>query len=186
MPKKIQSFFTDGLAVCFLTLRFLRALRASALNLIAQYHSTHIHPHPPKTSLFISAPVPAILPPMPRALTKLLLIASLFFGTGALGHTRIDQAEQHADIAPSKHPFFAPLHHTFVPAGELSEGSPLSLSNGTRATALGLRRRAANAGMTTYNFEVEDFHTYFVGRDILQRFAKDLIEGKIPGALLKQ
>jgi len=64
-----------------------------------------------------------------------------------------------------QHPFWVNGRSAFVPMGELEAGQMLYLENGGAATITGASRERAPPGetFTTYNFEVEDFHTYFVG-----------------------
>ena len=66
------------------------------------------------------------------------------------------------------HPFWvtSTRHPGFVSAEKLSEGDELLLSGGRRAVITSTYSEPApSAGVSiTYNFEVDDFHTYFVGR----------------------
>jgi len=69
--------------------------------------------------------------------------------------------------ASSPHPFFV-LNRPqpgFVPAGELQPGDIFSLADSGTATLTANRIEHAAPGQTfiTYNFEVADYHTYFVG-----------------------
>ena len=70
-------------------------------------------------------------------------------------------------VCTPQHPFFVGASGAgrFVPAGELREGDVLCLADGRSAVITAIRGEEAPRGeaWTTYNFEVEDFHTYFVG-----------------------
>ncbi len=64
------------------------------------------------------------------------------------------------------HPFYLVGADEFVSMADLQPGALLLLADGRGlARVLGLRPSRAPPGerFTTYNFEVEDFHTYFVG-----------------------
>ena len=63
------------------------------------------------------------------------------------------------------HPFFESRRCGFVPASELRQGDELARPEGRTATVRSIRveRAAPGERFTTYNFEVEDFHTYFAG-----------------------
>jgi hypothetical protein len=69
-------------------------------------------------------------------------------------------------VCTGEHPFFVAQRRAFVPAKELAPGDHLFLVNGTHAVVRAIEQVHAAAGetFTTYNFEVEDFHTYFVGK----------------------
>lgn len=64
-----------------------------------------------------------------------------------------------------EHPFWLPEEGVFVELREIEAGDVLYLANGASATVRENKRERAPPGesFTTYNFEVEDFHTYFVG-----------------------
>ena len=64
-----------------------------------------------------------------------------------------------------EHPFYVVGKGHFVEAKQLVVGDALSLADGTSVFVTGLTMEEAPAGatFTTYNFEVQDFHTYFVG-----------------------
>ena len=59
----------------------------------------------------------------------------------------------------SEHPFYV-VGRGFVKAGELGIGSSIVTRAGP---SLALRAATAGAAQTVYNFEVADYHTYFVG-----------------------
>lgn len=64
-----------------------------------------------------------------------------------------------------EHPFWVEELQEFVPMGELLPGNSIRLINGTSCSILtsSTLRGPPGPGYTTYNFEVESFHTYFVG-----------------------
>ncbi len=64
------------------------------------------------------------------------------------------------------HPFYSIRHGGFVEAGELQIGDELSLADSRTAHVTAIRDESALPGQTftTYNFAVEEHHTYFVGR----------------------
>ena len=70
-------------------------------------------------------------------------------------------------VCTGVHPFYVVNRHEFVPAEELVVGDELSLADGTWTFVTGLTVEQAPAGRTytTYNFEVQDYHTYFVGAE---------------------
>ncbi len=63
------------------------------------------------------------------------------------------------------HPFWVVQQEEFVPMGDLKAGDVLTTAAGKTATVTANTRARAPPGetFTTYNFEVADFHTYFVG-----------------------
>jgi len=66
-----------------------------------------------------------------------------------------------------EHPFFVSNrpHQGFVPVRELHVGDKLLTADGGSAfvTEITIQESSPDDTFTTYNFEVEDFHTYFVG-----------------------
>ncbi|WP_186377499.1 polymorphic toxin-type HINT domain-containing protein [Planctopirus ephydatiae] len=64
------------------------------------------------------------------------------------------------------HPFFVVEHRGFVHAGKLNAGDTLSLPEGRSAVVASVRRETSDPGtsFTTYNIEIEEMHTYFVGK----------------------
>ena len=91
------------------------------------------------------------------------------------------EAEDHTNnLAPppyselectGEHPFYAVDKGAFVPARELQAGELLLLADGRQAQVVassGWAESSAGAPsetLTTYNLEVADFHTYFVGEE---------------------
>ncbi|CAN5539928.1 hypothetical protein BH09VER1_BH09VER1_23980 [soil metagenome] len=69
-------------------------------------------------------------------------------------------------ICTGEHPFFEIRRNKFIPACEIESGSRLRLLGGTSAHVTGIIEEETKGAIsfTTYNFEVEDFHTYFVGK----------------------
>jgi hypothetical protein len=64
-----------------------------------------------------------------------------------------------------EHPFFVASRQAFVPLKELSRGEVLSLADGRIAVVaeLDIQDAKSDETFTTYNFEVAENHTYFVG-----------------------
>ncbi|MEM1060433.1 MAG: polymorphic toxin-type HINT domain-containing protein, partial [Verrucomicrobiota bacterium] len=64
-----------------------------------------------------------------------------------------------------EHPFWVEEKQSFVPTEELQIGNTFLLGNETTAVLESIQVEEAPIGenFTTYNFEVADFHTYFVG-----------------------
>ena len=90
------------------------------------------------------------------------------------GHSRHGGGEASGDadaeeelVCTPEHPFYVMNRAVpgFVEAGELRVGDAFRLVNGEPAEVRGLRTELAQKGksFTTYNVEVADFHTYFVG-----------------------
>ena len=65
-------------------------------------------------------------------------------------------------VCTGGHPFFVE-NKGFVSAKDLSVGDILRLSNGVLIPVSAISVEKLEHPETTYNFEVEDFHTYFVG-----------------------
>jgi hypothetical protein len=65
-----------------------------------------------------------------------------------------------------EHPFYVP-GQGFEPAGSLSIGSPIETQSGPSVAVSGIKwlEETTPAGFRVYNFEVQDDHTYFVGKD---------------------
>lgn len=68
-------------------------------------------------------------------------------------------------VCTGSHPFYVIGRGGFVPAEELRAGYELLLADGRTGEVVGVATEKAldATPFTTYNFEVEDFHTYFVG-----------------------
>jgi hypothetical protein len=87
-----------------------------------------------------------------------------------LVHVGIDlNNDAHADeklSGTAPHPFWVVEADKFVPIGDLEEGQTLYVRGGEFGKVVSTQRERAPPGgsFTTYNFEVEDFHTYFVGQ----------------------
>ncbi|WP_405808260.1 polymorphic toxin-type HINT domain-containing protein [Streptomyces sp. NBC_00210] len=62
--------------------------------------------------------------------------------------------------ATNEHPFWSPSEKRWVEAGQLQPGMTLLAVNGTRATVQA--NRAYDKRARTYNFTVDDLHTYYV------------------------
>ena len=88
-----------------------------------------------------------------------------------LVHVTVDGEEI---ITTYEHPFYVAKNEAgrstnlgkgWVKAGELHVGDVLLLQDGRYATVKKLEVEQLTEPVTVYNFEVEDFHTYFVGVD---------------------
>ena len=68
-------------------------------------------------------------------------------------------------VGTGEHPFYVVNRFSFIPAARLEVGDVLRLADGNQAEVSGIDIEEAVDGeaFTTYNFEVADFHTYFVG-----------------------
>ena len=64
-------------------------------------------------------------------------------------------------VCTAEHPFYVE-GKGFVPARELKERDNLLLSDGSKAEIESLKTEHVEIPETTYNFEVKDFHTYYV------------------------
>ena len=64
-------------------------------------------------------------------------------------------------VCTAEHPFYVE-GKGFVPARELKERDNLLLSDGSKVEIDSLRIEYVDIPETTYNFEVKDFHTYYV------------------------
>lgn len=75
-----------------------------------------------------------------------------------------DGAADETVVGTGEHPFWCEEEQEFVPLADLKPGQTLWLATGNPSTVLSLEkaRGPPAAGLTTYNFEVADFHTYFV------------------------
>jgi len=60
------------------------------------------------------------------------------------------------------HPFYVP-ERCWVEAGELVVGDKLQLVSGEVVPVEDIKLELAESPVTVYNFQVEDFHTYYVG-----------------------
>ena len=64
-------------------------------------------------------------------------------------------------VCTAEHPFYVD-GKGFVPARELKERDNLLLSDGSKVEIESLKTEHVEIPETTYNFEVKDFHTYYV------------------------
>ena len=64
-------------------------------------------------------------------------------------------------VCTAEHPFYVD-GKGFVPAKELKERDNLLLSDGSKVEIESLKTEHVEIPETTYNFEVKDFHTYYV------------------------
>ena len=65
-------------------------------------------------------------------------------------------------ICTGGHPFYVKEFDKFIRAEELKIGFTLLLSDGTSVTIEAIEKECLSVPETTYNFEVADFHTYYV------------------------
>ena len=68
-------------------------------------------------------------------------------------------------VCTAGHPFYVADLETFVTANDLKVGQNVLLADGTCAVIEEIRVQKLRAPETTYNFEVEDYHTYYVSDD---------------------
>ena len=66
----------------------------------------------------------------------------------------------------TEHPFYV-RGKGWVAAEELKIGDRLELQNGANAFIEAVRHEKLETPIQVYNFEVEDFHTYYVGSDCI-------------------
>ena len=81
-------------------------------------------------------------------------------------------------ISTPGHKYYLPESKTWVSAEDLKVGDEVLTSEGQRAIIKAVRPIHYETPQTTYNFEVEGFHTYYVGTGVLvhNKGCKDLIE----------
>ena len=70
-------------------------------------------------------------------------------------------------ISTPGHKYYLPESKTWVSAEELKVGDEVLTSEGQRAIIKAVRPIHYETPQTTYNFEVEGFHTYYVGNGAL-------------------
>ena len=91
-------------------------------------------------------------------------------------------------VCTAGHPFYVADLEAFVPAKDLKAGQQVLLADGTCATIEKIRVQKLRAPETTYNFEVENFHTYYVSDDKvlvhnrceINQMNKEMERGKAP------
>lgn len=66
-------------------------------------------------------------------------------------------------ITTPEHPFYSPIKG-WMPACKLRAGDILVLQNGKYVTVEKVQHEILEAPITVYNFEVADFHTYYVSK----------------------
>lgn len=76
------------------------------------------------------------------------------------------ESEEDEIECTKEHLFWVVNRQGFVPAGSLTVGDRLLLASGQEAVIVAISQKAVKSGQSfiTYNLEVEDFHTYFVGK----------------------
>ena len=65
----------------------------------------------------------------------------------------------------AEHPFYVADIDEFVPAKDLKAGQHVLLSDGSYTVIDGILVEELSTPEATYNFEVEDYHTYYVSKD---------------------
>ena len=70
-------------------------------------------------------------------------------------------------VSTPGHKYYLPESKTWLSAKELKTGDKVLLSNGALSEVEAVRAIHYEESKTTYNFEVEDFHTYYVGDGVL-------------------
>ena len=83
-------------------------------------------------------------------------------------------------ICTGGHPFYVKEFDKFIRAEELKIGFTLLLSDGTPVRIEAIEKECLSVPETTYNFEVADFHTYYVSD------SKVLVHNDCKGASKKQ
>lgn len=63
------------------------------------------------------------------------------------------------------HPYYVEETGEFVKAYQLEEGTKLSLADGRAAYVKEIQTKETEETVSVYNFEVDDFHTYYVGEN---------------------
>jgi len=70
-----------------------------------------------------------------------------------------------------EHPFWSVTAHEFLEAGSLPVGDQVTDQHGNKQTLVGSIREEFPDGIAVFNFQVDDFHTYYVaaetGNDVL-------------------
>lgn len=70
-------------------------------------------------------------------------------------------------VSTPRHKYYLPLTKQWVSATDIKADDTVLLSNGQYSKVLATRSIHYDTPQTTYNFEVEDFHTYYVGDGVL-------------------
>ena len=86
--------------------------------------------------------------------------------TDEIAHVTIENAEGEQETIDStpEHPFYVE-GLGWVEASSLHAGMTIWFANGTKGTVEDISNEGLEEPVTVYNFEVADFHTYFVGDD---------------------
>lgn len=84
--------------------------------------------------------------------------------TDEITHVTIqnDEGEQEIIDSTPQHPFYVE-GMGWVEASSLHAGMTIWFANGTKGTVADISNEGLEEPVTVYNFEVEDFHTYYVG-----------------------
>ena len=83
---------------------------------------------------------------------------------GELYHVTVEQNDRcETIVCTGAHPFFVASRNEFVAAKELAVGDSLVSHGGVAGKIVAIREEVLSDLLTTYNFEVAEHHTYFVG-----------------------
>ena len=74
------------------------------------------------------------------------------------------QVDSEEIVTTPEHPFYSPIKG-WIAACKLRTGDILVLQNGKYVTVEKVQHEILEAPITVYNFEVADFHTYYVGKN---------------------
>jgi hypothetical protein len=107
----------------------------------------------------------AYKPVVDTVITRPSELHILRYGIDTDANGSLDSFDQLTTTAA--HPFYVQGENAFVAAGDLKLGDDFLLASGIAAELVDIEVEQAADGdsFTTYNFEVSDFHTYFVGAD---------------------
>ena len=81
---------------------------------------------------------------------------------GATAGTDSDASESETIDSTTNHPYFV-VGYGYVDAGNLRTGDTILLANGEKGTVKSVDIEFLEEPVTVYNFEVKDWHCYFVG-----------------------
>lgn len=81
-------------------------------------------------------------------------------------------------VSTKGHKYYLPETKEWVSAAKLKAGIQILLSDGTYGIIEKVRSIHYDTPQTTYNFEVEDYHTYYVGSGVLVHNRKCGYESK--------
>ena len=81
---------------------------------------------------------------------------------GATAGSESDESESETIDSTTNHPYFV-VGYGYVDAGNLRTGDKILLANGEKGTVKSVDIEFLEEPVTVYNFEVKDWHCYFVG-----------------------